>query len=57
MTAHELVLSIWHRKLSAFHHHFAVFEILAHLEYMARRGQILAQTRPDGAAAWKPKVD
>lgn len=57
MTAHELVLAIWHRKLSAFHHHFAVFEILAHLEYMARRGQIWAQTRPGGASAWRPKVD
>ena len=57
MTAHELVLAMWRRKLSAFHHHFAVFEILAHLEYMSRRGQIAAQTRPDGAMAWNPELD
>ncbi len=57
MTAHELVLAMWHRKLSAFHHHFAVFEILAHLEYMSRRGQVTAQARPDGASAWSPNRD
>jgi glyoxylase-like metal-dependent hydrolase (beta-lactamase superfamily II) len=54
MTAHELVVAMWRRKLSAFHHHFAVFEILAHLEYMSRRGEIAAQSRPDGASAWRP---
>jgi glyoxylase-like metal-dependent hydrolase (beta-lactamase superfamily II) len=54
MTAHELVLAMWHRKLSAFHHNFAVFEIMAHLEYMARRGQINSQPRSDGAAEWHP---
>lgn len=52
MTAHELVLVLWRRKLSPFHHHFAVFEILAHLEYMARRGRVSSQTTPDGALAW-----
>ncbi len=52
MTAHELVLVLWRRKLSDFHHNFAVFEILAHLEYMSRRGQIASQPRPDGALAW-----
>ena len=54
MTAHELVLAMWRRKLSPFHHNFAVFEILAHLEYMARRGQISAQSRADGAMVWEP---
>jgi glyoxylase-like metal-dependent hydrolase (beta-lactamase superfamily II) len=54
MTAHQLVLTMWRRKLSAFHHNFAVFEILAHLEYMARRGQVSPQARPDGASAWEP---
>jgi glyoxylase-like metal-dependent hydrolase (beta-lactamase superfamily II) len=52
MTAHELVLALWNRKLSVFHHNFAVFEILAHLEYMSRRGQITPKTRPDGAQEW-----
>jgi len=54
MTAHELVLAIWKRKLSAFHHNFAAFEILAHLEYMRRRSQISGLTGPGGAAvAWE----
>lgn len=57
MTAHELVLAMWRRKLSAFHRNFAVFEILAHLEYMSRRGQITAQTGSDGASAWRSKQD
>lgn len=54
MTAHELVLALWRRKLSAFHHHFAVFEILAHLEYMSRRGEVSSQPRADGALEWEP---
>jgi len=54
MTAHELVLAMWRRKLSDFHHNFAVFEILAHLEYMARRGQISRHARPEGAMEWEP---
>jgi len=52
MSVHELVLEMWRRKLSDFHHNFAMFEILAHLEYMARRGQISSATRPDGALGW-----
>ena len=55
-TAHELVLEMWRRKLSPFHHHFAVFEILAHLEYMSRRGQLVSQPRPDGGLEWKPAL-
>jgi glyoxylase-like metal-dependent hydrolase (beta-lactamase superfamily II) len=55
MTAHELVLVLWKRTLSAFHHNFAVFEIMAHLEYMSRRGQLAAETRAGGAVAWAPK--
>jgi glyoxylase-like metal-dependent hydrolase (beta-lactamase superfamily II) len=54
MTAHELVLALWRRKLSDFHHNFAVFEILAHLEYMSRRGEIAPQVRADGAMIWQP---
>ncbi len=54
MTAHELVLAMWRRKLSAFHHNFAVFEILAHLEYMSRRGQIASQKNAVGTMIWAP---
>jgi glyoxylase-like metal-dependent hydrolase (beta-lactamase superfamily II) len=53
LTANGLVERVWPRKLSSFHHHFAVFEILAHLEYMSRRGEIASQAR-DGALYWKP---
>ncbi len=53
MTAHELVLALWKRKLSPFHHNFAVFEILAHLEYMTRRRQVSSQERADGALTWR----
>jgi glyoxylase-like metal-dependent hydrolase (beta-lactamase superfamily II) len=52
MTAHELVLALWRRKLSDFHHNFAVFEILAHLEYMTRRGQVSSRQHTDGALVW-----
>ncbi|HVO98620.1 MAG TPA: MBL fold metallo-hydrolase [Bryobacteraceae bacterium] len=51
-TAHELVGLLWKRKLSAFHHNFAVFEILAHLEYMKRRGEIVPQAQPDSSLTW-----
>lgn len=51
LTANGLVERVWPRKLSAFHHHFAVFEILAHLEYMSRRGEIAPETRA-GAQYW-----
>ena len=51
MTAHELVLALWNRKLSAFHHNFAVFEILAHLEYMRRRGEATGEV--EGATYWR----
>ncbi len=54
MTAHELVLVLWPRKLSVFHHNFAVFEILAHLEYMKRRGELVSESRPDASLSWRP---
>ncbi len=53
MTAYGLVQKIWPRGLTAFHQHFAVFEILAHLEYMQRRGRVTARGS-DGALAWAP---
>jgi glyoxylase-like metal-dependent hydrolase (beta-lactamase superfamily II) len=52
LTAHELVLKLWSRKLSMFHHNFAVWEILAHLEYMLRRGEVRSEPRTDGSLEW-----
>jgi glyoxylase-like metal-dependent hydrolase (beta-lactamase superfamily II) len=39
-SAHALVSDLWSRPLAPFHHRFAVFEVLAHLEYMHRRGEL-----------------
>lgn len=36
--AHEITRHVWKRELSPFHHRFAVFEVLAHLEYMGVSG-------------------
>ncbi len=55
LTAHELVERMWQPKLSAFHHHFAVFEILAHLDHLERRGQVEAHIRND-AQYWRLKA-
>ncbi|MBS1828188.1 MAG: MBL fold metallo-hydrolase [Acidobacteria bacterium] len=47
-TAHALVSDLWARPLAPFHHRFAVFEVLAHLEYLWRRGEI----RREGDGGW-----
>lgn len=48
-TAHEMVGHLWPRPLDPIHHHFAVFEILAHVEYMERRGRVRTVESSDGA--------
>jgi glyoxylase-like metal-dependent hydrolase (beta-lactamase superfamily II) len=52
LTAYGLVEQIWPRGLTPFHQHFAVFEILAHLEYMQRRGRVSAADRNGGTLHW-----
>ena len=54
MTAYGIVQQVWPRGLTPFHQHFAVFEILAHLEFMQRRGRVSAQARNGGALYWEP---
>ena len=50
-TAHEMVAQLWDRPLSPFHYRFAMFEVLAHLEYLERKGRI--QRRPGkGVVYW-----
>lgn len=51
-TAHEMVARLWTRRLDPIHHHFAVFEVLAHLEYMRRRGRVDATER-EGVMEWR----
>lgn len=53
-TAHHLVDSMWDKKLSPFHYHFAVLEVLAHLEHMLRNRRIAGQPSAGGAMAWSP---
>ena len=50
-TVHSMVGDLWRRPLSPINHHFAVFEVLAHLEYMHRQG--LVRTRDqNGTLEW-----
>jgi glyoxylase-like metal-dependent hydrolase (beta-lactamase superfamily II) len=50
-TAHDLVGKLWNRPLTPFHYRFAIFEVLAHLEYLQRRGQSRAQPQ-NGVVYW-----
>ena len=49
--AYALVGRLWTRKLSPINHHFAVLEVMAHLEYMQRRGRLQSQ-RHNGSVQW-----
>ncbi|HZT33599.1 MAG TPA: MBL fold metallo-hydrolase [Bryobacteraceae bacterium] len=51
-TANDLVAALWERDLSPFHYRFAIFEVMAHLEYLRRRGAVLEDVR-DGVAWWR----
>lgn len=50
-TVHSMVPQLWPKSLSPINHHFAIFEVLAHLEYMQRRGQVSFRQN-DGALDW-----
>lgn len=50
-TANGLVGELWKRTLSPINHHFAVFEVLAHLEHMQRQGR-LRYHRENRAVTW-----
>lgn len=54
-SADALVGEMWRKKLSPINHHFAIFEVMAHLEHMHRQGRVHAQLREeDGALEWTP---
>ncbi len=55
-TAHFLVENMWKKKLSPFHYHFAVLEILAHLEYLLRAGRIESGTAQMLPLLWSPSA-
>ncbi len=50
-TAHLVAQKLWNRHLSPFHYRFAIFEVMAHLEYLERRG-VLCADRRNGVYHW-----
>jgi glyoxylase-like metal-dependent hydrolase (beta-lactamase superfamily II) len=51
--AAQLVDQLWDRPLEPFHYRFAVFEVLAHLEYLERQKRV-TQREQAGVAVWQP---
>jgi glyoxylase-like metal-dependent hydrolase (beta-lactamase superfamily II) len=52
LTAHQMVGEMWRKRLSPINHHFAIFEVLAHLEYLKRQGRVHPTTE-SGALLWR----
>jgi glyoxylase-like metal-dependent hydrolase (beta-lactamase superfamily II) len=50
-TAHQMVGEMWRRPLSPINHHFAIFEVLAHLEHLQRQGRVRHRSQ-NGALEW-----
>ncbi len=50
-SVHSMVGDLWRRPLSPINHHFAVFEVLAHLEYMQRQGRV-GYRQSNGGVEW-----
>jgi glyoxylase-like metal-dependent hydrolase (beta-lactamase superfamily II) len=50
-TAHDIVGRLWTRQLDPIHQHFAVFEVLAHLEHMQRADRVQGHAR-NGGTEW-----
>jgi glyoxylase-like metal-dependent hydrolase (beta-lactamase superfamily II) len=51
-SAAEVVNELWERILIPFHYRFAVFEVLAHLEYLERQGKV-ARIAGDPVVRWR----
>ena len=52
-SAAELANQLWERPFTPFHYRFAVFEVLAHLEYLERQGKVAQEAR-EGIQRWRP---
>jgi hypothetical protein len=50
-TAHQIAGQLWNRHLSPFHYRFAIFEVMAHLEYLERR-EVLHADRSGAVYHW-----
>ena len=51
-SVHQMVGELWQRKLSPINHHFAIFEVLAHLEHMQRQGRVQCN-KQNAALEWR----
>jgi len=51
-SAADVVDELWERSLMPFHYRFAVFEVLAHLEYLERQGKV-ARIGGDPIVRWR----
>ncbi|MFN7998163.1 MAG: MBL fold metallo-hydrolase [Bryobacteraceae bacterium] len=51
VTADDIARQLWNRSLSPFHYRFAIFEVLAHLEYLERRAAV-SSNRSNGVYCW-----
>jgi glyoxylase-like metal-dependent hydrolase (beta-lactamase superfamily II) len=51
-TAHQLVPLVWNKDFSSFHFYFALFEVLAHLEFMRRGGEVGYENGGNGVRRW-----
>ena len=49
-SAHDLVTDVWPRRLAPFEYRFAIFELMAHLEYMRRQNRVVVDKQ---AEPWK----
>jgi glyoxylase-like metal-dependent hydrolase (beta-lactamase superfamily II) len=56
LTAHELVQTLWPKGLGLMQHNLALLEVLAHLEYLRRRGPVVAEALFNGAITWRVSV-
>jgi glyoxylase-like metal-dependent hydrolase (beta-lactamase superfamily II) len=56
VTAQTIVERLWPRRLSLLDHNLALLEILAHLEYMRRRGPVSAEPFAGGALLWSQRA-
>jgi glyoxylase-like metal-dependent hydrolase (beta-lactamase superfamily II) len=50
-TAHLITGKLWNRHLTPFHYRFAIFEVMAHLEHLERRG-VLRADRSENVHQW-----
>jgi glyoxylase-like metal-dependent hydrolase (beta-lactamase superfamily II) len=51
-TAVDVTAALWSRDLDPFHYRFAIFEVLAHLDYLRMRGEVGLHAIENGVQRW-----